>query len=182
MHQIIRFYDSYMNRPHMTDKEFRDYEISIPRERPIVMVPCAVSLLRGIFGVPFLIYRNDISAFLSLNNVLSLLFVFVIVFACLDMLDGWLARHLNAKSDFGGVLDRLCDHFGFFWLGAFLFIAPPGNTGIPPELVIGGGYAAAVINFVLQCFRRWRKYSIRLVLVCLLIPTFCFGSYLWLFR
>lgn len=68
-------------------------------------VPNFVSLLSVFFGL-FAI-KN------SLNGLFSNAIVFIFAAVCMDYLDGFFAKKLNATSIFGAQIDSFCDAFSF---------------------------------------------------------------------
>jgi len=84
-------------------------------EEKIINVPNAVSLLR-ILGTPFLVYIifSDFSDWFKASAFL--------VFALSDMVDGYIARHLNQKTNFGAKFDIFADRIFFTAVILTIFI------------------------------------------------------------
>jgi len=65
-------------------------------------IPNLLTLTRGIIA-PFLIVL-----FLQYNNLL-ITFISIVIYALTDYLDGWYARKHKVTSEFGALLDTICD-------------------------------------------------------------------------
>ena len=72
-------------------------------------IPNILTLIRGIIA-PITI----IPAVISKN--LYLAFALIAICALTDCFDGWYARHKNAQSEFGALLDAICDKLFVFTL------------------------------------------------------------------
>jgi len=69
-----------------------------------IMIPNIVSLLR-LIGIPVLLFFMAIRAELPWWSTS----MFFLLLAVTDVVDGWLARKLDAETDFGALLDPLID-------------------------------------------------------------------------
>ncbi|GEM_PF-1544804 len=89
-------------------------------------VPNAFTLLNLISGF--------ISIYLAALSEYLLSFMFIVIAIVFDGLDGFVARMLNAASDFGRELDSLCDEVSFGVAPAFLLVKITLDRN--PELIV----------------------------------------------
>jgi cardiolipin synthase len=84
-------------------------------EEKIINVPNAITLLR-VIGTPFLVYIlfSGFSDWFKASTFL--------VFALSDMLDGFIARHFNQKTNFGAKFDMFADRLFFTAIILSIFI------------------------------------------------------------
>ena len=79
-------------------KDLKDSDKEAKRKQ----IPNILTLIRGILApitiIPAVITKN-----------LYLAFTLIAICALTDCFDGWYARHKNAQSEFGAVLDAICD-------------------------------------------------------------------------
>lgn len=95
MQEFLKYFNENIEKV-ITDLKSNDREI---RRKQI---PNVLTLIRG-FLAPFTI----IPAVLSKNTYLA--FILIAICALTDTFDGWYARHFDAQSEFGAVLDAICD-------------------------------------------------------------------------
>ena len=72
------------------------------KEKRRKQIPNVLTLTRG-FLAPITIIPAVI------NNHIYLAFALIAICALTDSFDGWYARHYNAQSEFGAILDAICD-------------------------------------------------------------------------
>ncbi|MBN1325527.1 CDP-alcohol phosphatidyltransferase family protein [Candidatus Falkowbacteria bacterium] len=84
-------------------------------EEKIINVPNIITLLR-VIGTPFLVYVL-FSGFSDWFKAVTFL-----VFALSDMLDGFIARHFNQKTNFGAKFDMFADRLFFTTVILCIFI------------------------------------------------------------
>lgn len=101
-------------------------------------IPNILTLIRGIIG-PIIIIQA-----LTCNN-LYLAIVLIGICAMTDFFDGWYARKYNAKSEFGALLDTICDK-----IFAISIVVP--IISISPEFIVCILTLEIVIAFINSYF------------------------------
>jgi len=84
-------------------------------EEKIINVPNTITLLR-VMGTPFLVYV----LFSGYSDWFKA--IIFLAFALSDMLDGFIARHFNQKTNFGAKFDMLADRLFFTTVILCIFI------------------------------------------------------------
>ena len=81
-------------------KDLRSKDKEVRRKQ----IPNVLTLIRGVVApltiIPAVIYRR-----------INLAFILIAICALTDSFDGWYARNRNAQSEFGALLDTICDKF-----------------------------------------------------------------------
>ena len=81
-------------------------------------IPNILTLIRGIIA-PIIIIQSLV------HNNLYLAIVLIGICSLTDCLDGWYARKYNVKSEFGALLDTICDKvFSISILAPIVFVSP----------------------------------------------------------
>ena len=95
MQEFLKYFNENIEKV-ITDLKSND------TEKRRKQIPNVLTLIRG-----FLAPVTIIPAVLSKNIYLA--FVLITICALTDTFDGWYARHFDAQSEFGAVLDAICD-------------------------------------------------------------------------
>ncbi len=82
-------------------KIFKDI-ISKDRERIKKQIPNLLTLIRGTLAPILMIIA-------TILNKIELAFIIIAISAFTDCIDGWFARKYNVVSEFGALLDTICD-------------------------------------------------------------------------
>lgn len=95
MQEFLKYFNENIEKV-ITDLKSND------KEKRRKQIPNVLTLIRG-----FLAPITIIPAVLLKNIYLA--FILITICALTDTFDGWYARHFDAQSEFGAVLDAICD-------------------------------------------------------------------------
>ena len=95
MQEFLKYFNENIEKV-ITDLKSND------KEKRRKQIPNVLTLIRG-----FLAPVTIIPAMLANNTYLA--FILIAICALTDTFDGWYARNFDAQSEFGAVLDAICD-------------------------------------------------------------------------
>lgn len=118
------FYNSAVEK----GRRFRSCKITFGRFPLLAIFPCAVSVIRVLLGLGFLLILEQLSRtfpdpkdFIFYLGAIPL--IYAVVHTALDIYDGRLARQLRVDNEFGAFFDVLCDLWSYFFAIGYLSIA-----------------------------------------------------------
>lgn len=129
-------------------KMFRDL-FSKDKNRVRSQIPNVLTLVRGVLAPIFIIISLCIDSFLMTIIVIA-------ISALTDLFDGWYARKYGYVSEFGALVDAICDKFFIFWIILPIIKTKP----VLFMIIIFFEFCISVINGILKLRGKKAKSSI----------------------